>query len=190
MHPAYRPLTVLEEGGLADLLPASHQATDPTATALQAARDILLAELHPDLLDPVAPAAERDPAVLRVLRAAIGSHTERGGPLAGLPTDDASLLRLFHDTIGWGPAQPYLDDERVQEVKIIGDRIMVQEEGADLRSRLNDSVRRARRWIGHWFWPRGWRFPSTVAGPKTPCRWRMAHVCTLPFRPVLLMIRR
>lgn len=131
MHPAYRPLTVLEEGGLADLLPTSHQVTDPTATVLQAARDILLAELHPDLLDPVAPAAERDPAVLRVLRAAIGSHTERGGPLAGLPTDDASLLRLFHDTIGWGPAQPYLDDERIQEVKIIGDRIMVQEEGAD-----------------------------------------------------------
>ncbi|MGQ9742455.1 MAG: ATPase, T2SS/T4P/T4SS family [Chloroflexus sp.] len=131
MHPAYRPLTVLEEGGLADLLPASHQVTDPTATVLQAARDILLAELHPDLLDPVAPAAERDPAVLRVLRAAIGSHTERGGPLAGLSTDDASLLRLFHDTIGWGPVQPYLDDERIQEVKIIGDRIMVQEEGAD-----------------------------------------------------------
>uniref|UniRef100_UPI002ACE1087 ATPase, T2SS/T4P/T4SS family n=1 Tax=Chloroflexus sp. TaxID=1904827 RepID=UPI002ACE1087 len=93
--------------------------------------DMLLAELPPDLLDPVAPAAERDPAVLRVLRVAIGTHTERGGPLAGLPTDEASLLRLFHDTIGWGPAQPYLDDERIQEVKIIGDRIMVQEEGAD-----------------------------------------------------------
>lgn len=131
MHPAYRPLTVLEEGGLADLMPQPQPAVDPAAAALQAARDMLLAELPPDLLDPVAPAAERDPAVLRVLRVAIGTHTERGGPLAGLPTDEASLLRLFHDTIGWGPAQPYLDDERIQEVKIIGDRIMVQEEGAD-----------------------------------------------------------
>jgi Flp pilus assembly CpaF family ATPase len=131
MHPAYRPLTVIEEGGLADLMPQPQVATNPKVTVLQAARDLLLHELSPDLLDPVAPAAERDPEVLRVLRAAIGKQTEAGGPLAGLPTDDASLLRLFHDTIGWGPAQPYLDDERIQEVKIIGDRIMVQEEGAD-----------------------------------------------------------
>ena len=131
MHPAYRPLTVIEEGGLADLMPQPQVATNPKVTVLQAARDLLLHELSPDLLDPVAPAAERDPEVLRVLRAAIGKQTEADGPLAGLPTDDASLLRLFHDTIGWGPAQPYLDDERIQEVKIIGDRIMVQEEGAD-----------------------------------------------------------
>ncbi len=131
MHPAYRPLTVIEDGGLADLMAQQQATIDPAASALQAARDILLAELPSHLLDPVAPAAERDPAVLQVLRKAIGTHTERGGPLAGLPTDDATLLRLFHDTIGWGPAQPYLDDERIQEVKIIGDRIMVQEEGAD-----------------------------------------------------------
>ncbi|ACL24633.1 ATPase, T2SS/T4P/T4SS family [Chloroflexus aggregans] len=131
MHPAYRPLTVLEEGGLADLIPQQSATSDPTATVLQAARDLLLAELSAELLDPVAPSAERDPEVLRVLRSAIGAHTERGGPLAGFPTDDASLLRLFHDTIGWGPAQPYLDDERIQEVKIIGDQIMVQEDGAD-----------------------------------------------------------
>ncbi|MBO9338386.1 MAG: Flp pilus assembly complex ATPase component TadA [Chloroflexus sp.] len=131
MHPAYRPLTVIEEGGLADLMPQQQTATDLKGAVLQAARDLLLHELSPDLLDPVAPATERDPEVLRVLRAAIGKQTESGGPLAGLPTDDASLLRLFHDTIGWGPAQPYLDDERIQEVKIIGDRIMVQEEGSD-----------------------------------------------------------
>ncbi|PMP86154.1 MAG: secretion system protein E, partial [Chloroflexus aggregans] len=131
MHPAYRPLTVLEEGGLADLIPQQSATNDPAATVLQAARDLLLTELSAELLNPVAPSAERDPEVLRVLRSAIGAHTERGGPLAGFPTDDASLLRLFHDTIGWGPAQPYLDDERIQEVKIIGDRIMVQEDGAD-----------------------------------------------------------
>ena len=70
--------------------------------------------------------------MLRVLRAEIGAQVERGyGPLRTLPTDERSLLRLFQDSLGWGPAQPYLDDERIQEVKIVGDLIMVQEVGAD-----------------------------------------------------------
>ena len=64
--------------------------------------------------------------------AAIGAQAERGyGPLRDLPTDEEALLRLFQDALGWGPAQPYLDDERIQEVKIVGDLILVQEEGAD-----------------------------------------------------------
>ncbi|HMQ35755.1 MAG TPA: ATPase, T2SS/T4P/T4SS family, partial [Chloroflexaceae bacterium] len=99
---------------------------------LQAVREALRDSLPAELLDPVAPAATRDPEVLSVLRAAIGGQVERGyGPLRGLPTDEAALLRLFQDALGWGPAQPYLDDERVQEVKIVGDLILVQEEGAD-----------------------------------------------------------
>ncbi len=49
MHPAYRPLTVIEEHGLADLLPQQQTSTDPAAATLQTARDILLAELNPDL---------------------------------------------------------------------------------------------------------------------------------------------
>jgi Flp pilus assembly CpaF family ATPase len=130
-----RPLTVLEDGGLASLAPAPalRQQSPPADPAiLQAVRDALRDSIDAALLDPVAPAATRDPEVLRVLRAEIGAQLERGyGPLRDLPSDERSLLRLFQDSLGWGAAQPYLDDERVQEVKIIGDLIMVQEAGAD-----------------------------------------------------------
>ncbi|WP_129632689.1 ATPase, T2SS/T4P/T4SS family [Candidatus Oscillochloris fontis] len=132
MHP--RSLTVLEDGGLHRMgspIPRTPPASsDPTI--LQAVREALLERLDPALLDPVSPASERDPAVLRVLRALIGTQIEQGyGPLRGLPQDEAGLLHLFQEALGWGPAQPYLDDERIQEVKIIGDLIMVQEEGSD-----------------------------------------------------------
>jgi hypothetical protein len=46
-----------------------------------------------------------------------------------VPTDDETLIALFAATLGWGPAQRYLDDPRVNEVKIIGKRIRVQEAG-------------------------------------------------------------
>ncbi|NJN14857.1 MAG: Flp pilus assembly complex ATPase component TadA [Oscillochloris sp.] len=137
MTTSHRPLTVVEDGGLAALTstirrrrPERDPATDPET--LQAVRDLLLSQLDAELLDPVAPANARDPEVLRVLRAEIGVQTERSaGPLRDLPTDEQTLLRLFQETLGWGPAQAYLDDERVQEVKIIGNLIMVQEDGAD-----------------------------------------------------------
>lgn len=136
MHTPSRPLAVLEDGGLASLAPAPALRTPPLPSAdpaiLQAVREALRDSIDAALLDPVAPAATRDPEVLRVLRAEIGAQLERGyGPLRDLPTDERSLLRLFQDSLGWGPAQPYLDDERVQEVKIIGNLIMVQEAGAD-----------------------------------------------------------
>ncbi|WP_255604390.1 ATPase, T2SS/T4P/T4SS family [Oscillochloris sp. ZM17-4] len=131
-----RPLTVIEDGGLAAIgspaarRPPADPAADPAT--LQAVRDALLERLDPALLDPVSPAAVRDPEVLRVLRELVGRQIEQGyGPLRGLPQDDAGLLHMFQESLGWGPAQPYLDDERIQEVKIIGDMIMVQEEGAD-----------------------------------------------------------
>ncbi len=132
----HHTLTVIEDGGLTALGPASLDVAAPTTLSdpvtLQAVRDALRDSLPAELLDPVAPASVRDPEVLRALRAEIGTQVERGyGALRSLPTDEAALLRLFQDALGWGPAQPYLDDERVQEVKIIGDLIMVQEEGAD-----------------------------------------------------------
>lgn len=135
-HTPTRALSVIEDGGLTALppYPARPATTPPPAdpSILQAVRDALRDSIAPTLLDPVAPAATRDPEVLRVLRAEIGAQLERGyGPLRGLPTDERSLLQLFQDALGWGPAQPYLDDERVQEVKIVGDMILVQEEGAD-----------------------------------------------------------
>ena len=136
MQPSSHPLTVIEDGGfsairtVAPRRPQSAPADDPAI--LQAVRDALLDRLDASLLDPVSPAALRDPEVLRVLRELIGRQIEQGyGPLRGLPMDDTGLLRLFQESLGWGPAQPYLDDERIQEVKIIGDLIMVQEEGAD-----------------------------------------------------------
>ncbi len=136
MQPSSRPLTVIEDGGLAAIAPATSRRpqSDPAAdpAILQAVRDALLDRLDASLLDPVSPAALRDPEVLRVLRELVGRQIEQGyGPLRGLPMDDSGLLRLFQESLGWGPAQPYLDDERIQEVKIIGDMIMVQEEGAD-----------------------------------------------------------
>ncbi len=136
MQPSSRPLTVIEDGGLSSITsvasrrPQSASTDDPAI--LQAVRDALLDRLDASLLDPVSPASLRDPEVLRVLRELIGRQIEQGfGPLRSLPTDDAGLLHLFQESLGWGPAQPYLDDERIQEVKIIGDMIMVQEEGAD-----------------------------------------------------------
>lgn len=134
-----RPLTVVEDGGLAALF--GERSPSPAATPVRAlrtpdtltfVRDLLLEKIDTALLDPVAPASERNPVILGTLREAIGQQSERGqGVLAALPTDEESLLALFRDTLGWGPAQPYLDDERVQEVKIIGERIMVQEDGSD-----------------------------------------------------------
>ncbi|NTU80084.1 MAG: secretion system protein E, partial [Chloroflexales bacterium] len=109
-----RPLTVIEDGGLAALGPAPAPGAAPATlsdpAALQAVREALRDSLPAELLDPVAPASARDPEVLRALRAEIGAQVERGyGPLRGLPTDEASLLRLFQNALGWGPAQPYLD---------------------------------------------------------------------------------
>lgn len=133
---ASRTLTVVEDGGLAGLLharpPTPSGTPQRTAEILQVVRDLLLDTIPVELLDPVAPAADRNPEVLRVLRAAIGNQTEQGfGPLRDIPTDEDSLLALFRESLGWGPAQAYLDDPTIQEVKIIGDMIMVQEDGAD-----------------------------------------------------------
>jgi len=130
-----RTLTVVEDGGLAALMGAANRIGLDAAhspDARKAAADLLREQLPPQLLDPVAPAVLRTPEVLRVLRAEIGRQVEAGGgPLRTVPTDEANLLALFRESVGWGPAQPYLDDERIQEVKILGDRIMVQEDGAD-----------------------------------------------------------
>lgn len=131
-------LSIEEDGGLATLLGGptdtlGREAVLREAAILQAARDELQHAFSTDerrrLLNPFAPAGERNTEVITVLRRAIGQHRTRGGPLARVPTDDETLLAIFAATIGWGPAQRYLDDPRVNEVKIIGRRIRVQESG-------------------------------------------------------------
>ena len=132
------PLYVDEDGGLAVLMGAQNvtlarEAALRESAILQGARDVLQRafadETRTQYLDPFAPAAERNAEVIRVLRAAIAEHRQRGGPLAHVPADDETLVALFAATIGWGPAQRYLDDGRVNEIKIVGRHIRVQEAG-------------------------------------------------------------
>ena len=130
-------LRVVEDGGLAAMVGslrthavAAAEVRDPKV--LLFIHELLLASIPELLLDPVSPSSQRIPAVLEVLRREIGTHTERGqGLLRAMSTDESVLLHLYRETLGWGPAQPYLDDERVQEVKINGTQIMVQEDGSD-----------------------------------------------------------
>ncbi|PDW02277.1 ATPase, T2SS/T4P/T4SS family [Candidatus Viridilinea mediisalina] len=130
-------LRVVEDGGLGSLIgtPAGGGVAGAFVRSpdlLRAVRDLLLDELPKELIDPVAPSAARNAAVLTVLRRAIGEQIEAGeGALRAVPTDEATLLGLYRDSLGWGPAQVYLDDERIQEIKINGTQILVQEDGAD-----------------------------------------------------------
>lgn len=123
-----------ESPGLASEHPKTQTPGDlaDTPAILEAVRDVLLAGLSGAdrrFLDPFAPPGERNARVIEILRAAIGEHRRRGDLLARLPDDADTLLQLFAATLGWGPAQPYLDDPNVNEVKINGCTIMVQEAG-------------------------------------------------------------
>lgn len=131
-------LVVEEDGGLASLMgqapsTLARDAALREPAILQAAKDVLQTSFADDdrrhYLDPFAPAAERNAEVASVLRASVAQHRQRGGVLGRVPTDDETLLALFAATVGWGPAQRYLDDRNVNEVKIIGRRIRVQESG-------------------------------------------------------------
>jgi pilus assembly protein CpaF len=132
------PLHVDEDGGLAALMGTQNvtlarESVLKEPAILQAVRDVLQTAFavagRTQYLDPFAPASERNAEVVAVLRAAIAEHRQRGGVLGRVPADDETLLALFAATLGWGPAQRYLDDGRVNEVKIIGRRIRVQEAG-------------------------------------------------------------
>lgn len=132
------PLQISEDGGLGTLMGTAsatlaREAALNEPAILQAARDVLQSAFADDrrqrFLDPFAPAGERNAEVVAVLRAAIAEQRQHGGALARVPADDATLIALFAATLGWGPAQRYLDDERVNEVKIVGRHIRVQEAG-------------------------------------------------------------
>lgn len=129
-------VTLVEDGGLGAVLgkqaaTLAREAVLRESAILSAARDVLQSALRDrkDLLDPFAPPRERRRAVLEALRGEIAEHRRHGGVLARVPTDDTTLLEIFAATLGWGPAQRYLDDPRVNEIKIIGTAIRVQEMG-------------------------------------------------------------
>ncbi len=124
---------VMEETGLSTRRAGQpHASTAATSDAmiLSAAADLLRASLPAEFLDPFAPVEARDQAVAAVLRAAIADARMTGGILGRLSTDMDQLKQVFAQTIGWGPAQRYLDDPTITEVKIIGTTIMVQEIGS------------------------------------------------------------
>jgi Flp pilus assembly CpaF family ATPase len=132
------PFVFEEDGGLAALMGGqtatlAREAALKESAILSAARDVLQTAFadasRKHYLDPFAPSAERNAEVVTVLRQAIAEHRQRNGVLARVPTDDETLIAIFAATLGWGPAQRYLDDPRVNEVKIIGTRIRVQETG-------------------------------------------------------------
>ncbi len=136
--PPYRSILDLpdEIGGDLSAAPGAHQprreaVSDPQV--LQAVRDALLAAFDRDgrrtHLDPFAPPVERNSRVIDALRAAVAADRRTGGPLAAVPDDAETLLELFAATLGWGPAQRYLDDPLVNEVKINNCTILVQEAG-------------------------------------------------------------
>jgi pilus assembly protein CpaF len=137
-HTSLPPLDVDEDGGLSALLGTTtdgvaREAALTDSVVLQAVQDVLrtafAVEERRHLLNPFASADERNAEVVRVLRDAIGGHRAHGGPLARVPSDDETLIALFARTLGWGPAQRYLDDGNVNEVKINGRVIQVQESG-------------------------------------------------------------
>ncbi len=141
MNEQLHPRSILElpddDGGMAAIQAFGRSNSPPAglydSAILQAARDELLAgfeaEERRNILDPFAPAGERNTQVITVLRNAITRHRRNGGALAHISDDAETLLAIFAATLGWGPAQRYLDDPRVNEVKINGCVIMVQEAG-------------------------------------------------------------
>lgn len=112
--------------------PANRYSIDPAI--IQATRDFMQAALQqqPDLrwmVNPFSSARERYERFVALMREEIGRHRISGGSLATVSTEWDDLVALYASAIGWGPAQPYLDDPNVNEVKIVGHLIVVQERG-------------------------------------------------------------
>jgi len=131
LRPARQTVQVVEDAGLALLQPVRSARAAPRfdAATLQAIRDYLRDTLPRHLLDPFVGAEARNASVVGLLHDVIATARAHGTPLGQLPDDEPALLALFAATLGWGPAQPYLDDPRVNEVKIVNRTVLVQEAG-------------------------------------------------------------
>jgi len=126
-----------EDDGLASFVApasASPSGVSPLdASVLSAVRDLFQTSLRdPSLrwvLDPFSHADLRYRTLMDVFHEARQSGKIPDGPLRLInPTLD--ILRAWYaETIGWGPAQDFLDDPKVNEVKINGVAILVQEAG-------------------------------------------------------------
>ncbi|MDP9316470.1 MAG: Flp pilus assembly complex ATPase component TadA [Chloroflexota bacterium] len=127
-------INVVEDTGLHSIMGATSQTMAREqalrdAAILQAIKDVLKSKLDPAHVNPFPDALARNEAVKRVLREEIAHQRQHGRILGRVPSDDETLMALFAATYGWGPAQRYLDDPRVNEIKLVGRRIRVQEAG-------------------------------------------------------------
>lgn len=80
-------------------------------------------------LDPFSKAEDRYRALLDVTLDALRNQRVADGPLAAIVPTISVIQQWYAETVGWGPAQPYLDNPNVEEVKINGTTILVQESG-------------------------------------------------------------
>lgn len=132
--PGRTAINVVEDTGLHSIMGATSQTMAREqvlrdAAILQAIKDVLKSKLDPAHVNPFPDAVARNEAVKRVLREEIAHQRQHGRILGRVPADDETLMALFAATYGWGPAQRYLDDPRVNEIKLVGRRIRVQEAG-------------------------------------------------------------
>lgn len=105
---------------------------------IQAAETILYdpVYLDPRWRDPLSPAKERHTAVIKALNRAFteaqqGTIASSMNGISHLPdTTEATLLRLYNETLGWKTIQPYFDDPKVNEIKFIGTRVQIAYTGA------------------------------------------------------------
>jgi Flp pilus assembly CpaF family ATPase len=118
-----------EDSGLLALRSAPDSAKQLDSALLEQIQAELRQRLPIELLDPFAPAEQRYQAVIAALREAIQQAHASGSALDHLPSDSETLRQIYQQTIGWGPLQRYLDDPRIDEIKIIGSAILVQERG-------------------------------------------------------------
>jgi pilus assembly protein CpaF len=81
------------------------------------------------ILDPFSDPNLRYPAFIAFILPKIREHHQHGGPLATVPPDPETCIRLYQEAIGWGPAQPFFDQPEVDEIRIFGTDIIVSESG-------------------------------------------------------------
>ena len=124
-----------DDEGLSSLISSSPigavSPMDPNV--LTAVRDVFRMALQDTslqwVLDPFSHADQRYRTLMDIFLDARQRGRLPDGPLQFI-TPTLDVLRLWYaETIGWGPAQDYLDDPKVNEVKINGTTILVQESG-------------------------------------------------------------